>query len=93
MGRVVIPKYRVEVRGNFTRMGHEISPMIWRGRVSKKGLEAYRQKMNLSFMPGGVNQHIGEKSGYLPHISFAKIVRQRDGHIMTQVMAPMFEAI
>ena len=93
MGHSVTPKYRVEVRGNFTRMGIGLTPAAWRGKVSEQRLEEYRQSMNQSFLPGGVNEHVSRADGFVHHISYARIVRQSDGQIMCAVRAPMFEII
>ena len=93
MGRIITPKYRVEVKGNFNRMGLTHTPAAWRGKVSEKALEDYRQSTNKSFLIGGVNEHISKADGFVHHISYARIVRQADGAVMCEVKAPMFEAV
>ena len=93
MGRIVTPKYRVEVRGNWNRMGKALTPQAWSGRVSEKRLEEYRQAMNRSFNKGGSNFHLAKSDGFIYHMSSARIVRQSDGVVMCEVQMPAFEVV
>lgn len=92
MGRVVTPTYRVEVRMNVGSM----TPFCWDcrrdGRPTVKNLEAWRQKYNQSFQPGGVNGP-RKADDVILHISRAKVIRQSTGEVVAETVAPMFEVV
>lgn len=105
MGRVTTPEYRVEYRSNLLAMGivaadgrsvvdgRPVHIQAWRGRANRKNLEAWRQAMNKSFLPGGSNEHISRAFNAVEHITMARIVRQRDHACPAEVHAPMFEVV
>ena len=93
MGRSVTPKYRVEVSGS----GCNMTPFCWNGkqdgRANQKNLDAWRERMNASFQPGGTNWHVSEAFNSVPHISTATLIRQRDDEVVAVSKAPMFEVV
>lgn len=109
MGKTVTPTYRVEYRDNLLVMGktsadcrsridgHPVLTMAWNGkmdgRANKVNLERWRCGINASFYPPGMNAHLAKAYGIVPHISFARLVRQRDGAVVAEVRAPMFEVV
>jgi hypothetical protein len=103
MGRIVTPKYRVEYADNLlalrktapdtrTSDGRQYCTVAWRdGRPTQKALEEWRLSTNRSFLPGGANCHITRAYDIIPHIYYARIVRQSDGAEVCHVRAPSFE--
>ena len=91
MGRSVTPTYRVEVRAN-VNMG---TTYTWdgkiHGRANEANLEKWRKALNASFQPKGVNWHVSDSLGVVPHICRATLIRQRTGEVVAEVTAPMFE--
>jgi hypothetical protein len=87
MGRIITPKYRVEAQDNQGAWQHS----VWRGRVSVKALEQWRDGMNQSFQRGGVNEHVSNGLGFVLHYSNCRIVDQRNSNIVAAFRAPMFE--
>lgn len=72
MGRIIVPKYRLELIEKAIN-GHTY-PAIqsWRGLVSMKRLIKYINSFEKSTMKGGVNSHIGPRK-----IIQAKIINQK----------------
>ena len=94
MGRTVTPKYRIEVRANgLTVMSDYPWDSKHYGRATDKNLEKWRTGMNASFQPGGVNEHISEARGTIPHISVAKLICQRTGEVVAMTKMPVFEVV
>jgi hypothetical protein len=107
MGKIVTPAYRIEYRDNLLAMRKTASdgrsridglPVLiasWRGkdygRATVANIEAWRQGMNKSFATGGTNEHLTKAYGIIPHIYFARIVRQSDDKVIAETKAPMFE--
>jgi hypothetical protein len=89
MGRIVTPKYRVEVRTNNPAVG--LTPFAWQGRPTQAKLEAWRQQYNASFQLGGVNAHVSTE--VVLHIVSAKIVHQATGRVVAETTMPMFEVV
>lgn len=90
MGRSYTPTYRVEYRD---QKGWHIEAWIAkdRGRPTKDNIKRWRDAMHESFKPGGVNEQVTELYGFLPHISKARIIHQREAAIVAEFTAPMFE--
>lgn len=88
MGKSITPKYRVECRdqGGWQRA-------CWRGLPTEHRLEQWRQAMNETFQPLGTNWQVSVGLGYVPHISHAKIVRQKDARVVATTAMPMFEVV
>ena len=93
MGHSITPTFRAEVKAN---IGH-YSSFSWdckvNGRPSQKNVDSYRVHMNRSFAPGGVNDHISQSRGVIPHISEVKVIRQSTGEVVATSNAPMFEVV
>jgi len=104
MGRIITPKYRVEYRDNALALGWTRPDMVskidgrpcytaaWRGRATPERLEDWRKKTNQSYQEGECNAHIRPR-GTIPHVSFARIVRQSDDREMATATMPTFEAM
>lgn len=96
MGRIITPKYRVEITACNDMHGHH-TPSVWHcrdyGRPTAKNLEAWRQAENRSYLNNGVNQHISQHLGFVLHISKCRIVNQFTDETVCEVSAPMFECI
>lgn len=107
MGKIVTPAYRVEYRDNHLAMRisapdglsrvdrKPVHMMAWNrtdGRPTAERLEAWRKSYNASFQSGGANAHVSEAFGSIPHIYWARIVRQRDDAVICEANAPAFEA-
>lgn len=95
MGTSYTPTYRVEYNDSpfcVAWNGIETWDCKNYGRPSVKNLTEWRNRRNASMQAGGVNQHIPQALGYIPHISHARIVRQTTGEVVTEFTMPMFEA-
>ncbi len=64
------------------------------GDANQENLEEWRTTLNDSFQPGGVNEHISEARGVIPHIVSAKLIHQRTGEMVaeTEMEMPAFVA-
>ena len=106
MGRIVTPTYRIEYRDNLLSLGKSAPDMIsktdrnpvyaaaWdRRKTTTTNLEEWRIGMNKSFQKDGANYHISKSYDIIPHIYFARIVRQRDNKVMCETKAPPFEVV
>jgi hypothetical protein len=49
--------------------------------------------MNASFQPGGVNEHITEARGVVPHIISAKLIHQHTKEVVAETEMPSFEVV
>lgn len=80
MGRTVKSKYRVE----FDTLSGHMTPSCWRtkihGRATADNLAKYAEHLNASFLPGGVNEHVGVDGTIL----FAYLIRQSDGEVIAR---------
>lgn len=95
MGRIVTPKYRIEILHTNDRRGN-FAPCAWRreyGRANQANLERWRQNQNRSYLPDGINHHISDSAGFIVHISRARIVNQLTGNVVCEVKGPMFEIV
>lgn len=92
MGRSTTPTYRVEFVANVP-----MSMGAWNGKINGRATDAnaerYRQSMNQSFQPGGVNSHVTEAHGVVPHISKVVVIRQSSNAVVATAQAPMFEVV
>jgi hypothetical protein len=105
MGRIVTPKYRVEYADNLLALkktapdtrtldGRDLCSVAWReDRPTAKALEDWRRTTNRSFLPGGANEHVTRAYDIVPHIYYARVVRQSDGAQVCEVRAPLFEIV
>lgn len=92
MGRSVTPPYRLEMSG--------VTASAWRvktqygipgdGTPNDANLMRYLLAYVNSLKLGGSNQHISKALGYIPYPTWARIVRQSDGHVMASWTAPPF---
>lgn len=93
MGRSYTPTYRVETKEN-PRTAH-ISTTCWNvksyGRPTQANVDKWRDAMNASFQPGGVNDHCNLPGGEVRHVRMARVVRQSSGEVVMTSNAPMFE--
>ena len=91
MGKVVTPKYRIELTCiNFIAKRRETHKTVYRGKVSDAAAKKYRDEMNKSLRSGGTNEHLRKgKSDY----SNAYIVNQKTGETVAQYIAPKFETV
>jgi hypothetical protein len=88
MGKIVTPKWRVEVQDN-TGVKNQFA---WReGRPTLKALEAWRNGFNQSFKKDGVNYHLSKSLGFILCYGNCQIVEQRTGRVVVEYKAPMFE--
>lgn len=109
MGKIITPTYRVEYRDNLLAMGktsgdcrsridgRPVLSMAWNGKedgwANETNLEAWRKGYNASFQPAGSNAHLAAAFGIVPHISFARLVRQSNDTVVAEVRMPMFEVV
>jgi len=93
MGRVTTPKYRAEFRTNAKTY---LTPACWNcrtmGRPTAENAEKYRQRLNASFQPGGVNgpRYPGD---VIVHVNRVLIVNQFTNQVVAEANAPMFEVV
>lgn len=94
MGRNTIPTHRIEVRTNDTSAPPYCAwDSKYHGRANQKNLEKWRITMNASFQPGGVNAHITEAHGIVPHIISAKLIHQKTNAVVAETQMPAFEVV
>ena len=87
MGYTITPKYRIELADRVMQ-----NPMAWTGgRATQVNLEKYIFVYAKGLEVGGVNQHIAKALGYVPYPTYARIVRQQDGHVMATWKAGTFQ--
>lgn len=103
MGKIT-PTYRVEYRDNHLAFGivgadaisrvdrRAVHVMAWDGRPSDAALDAWRRDLNGSFAAGGANAHLATALGSVPHVYWARIVRQSTNEVVAETAAPAFEA-
>lgn len=93
MGRSVTPTHRVEV---VTNVGTQ-TPFSWNrkdsGAPNVKNLAKWREALNASFAPKGVNAHLSDALGVVLHVSKATLIHQRSDDIVAVVNAPLFEVV
>ena len=94
MGRTVTPTHRIELRTNDLKV-MESYPWDSKhyGAANRGNLEEWRTVMNASFQPGGVNEHITEARGIVPHIISAKLIHQRTNEVVAETVMPAFEVV
>jgi hypothetical protein len=94
MGKSYTPTYRIEAVLNDSCLGVLYTWDSKRhGRPTVANLEQWRQATNRSFQPGGVNWHVSQSAGTVPHISAAKLVRQSNRAVVAEIKAPLFEVV
>ena len=87
MGRSYTPKYRAQYRDQ--RGWQDIS---YRHKATDADAEKFRQGLNKSFQPGGVNYHLSEAAGYILHASKVEVLRNvKHAYVVATASAPMFE--
>jgi len=100
MGRLITPKYALYYRDNTPGLLEQSGawnvtdrnyPGSGYGRPTAANLERWVRAFNKSMSPGEVNHHVSKALGYLLHVSNARIVRQKDGRVMAEYRAPLFE--
>lgn len=95
MGRITTPAYRVEYRDNLS--GRTVQTMAWHGsrdgRANAANLEKWRRAYNRSFGPNGTNAHLARAYGLIPHIHYARLIRQSDGKLIAETTMPAFEVV
>lgn len=86
----ITPTHRIEV---FTTDLTVMSDYPWDskhyGDANQENLEEWRTVLNASFQPGGVNEHISEARGVIPHIVSAKLIHQRTGEVTAETAMEM----
>ena len=89
MGRDYTPKYRIEFEGNF-----HLEACAWTDTrpPTDRRLEKTCRSLNESFR-AGCNQHIGDGLGYIPYLSGAKVIYQKNGTEVASWKAPAFEVM
>ncbi len=89
MGRDYTPKYRIEFAGNF-----HLEDCAWTDtrRPTDRLLEKHCRSLNESFR-AGCNQHIADGLGYIPYLTLAKVVYQKNGNVVASWQAPAFEVM
>ena len=94
MGRSITPAYRIETMDN-ERPGLWRQFACWDGKrfhwPTAAKLEQWRQDLNASFLPGGVNAHLSSQA--VLHVYRARVIRQSDGAMVTETTAPTFEVL
>ncbi len=93
MGRSVTPTFRAEVKGsgwNFDMFGWDCKT---NGRPTQMNVDQYRWSLNKSFQPGGVNFHVSDSRGVIPHVSTVRVIRQSTGEVVAESKAAMFEVV
>ena len=93
MGRVTTPTFRAEFR---TNVPVNLTDAAWNcrtmGRPTVENAEAYRQRLNASFQPGGVNGP-RKDDDVIIHVNRVRIVRQSNNEVVAEANAPMFEVV
>jgi hypothetical protein len=94
MGKSTTPEHRIELRTNDLKV---MDSYPWDskhyGAATNENLEEWRTVMNASFQPGGVNEHITEARGVVPHIISAKLIHQHSQAIVAETGMPAFEVV
>jgi len=96
MGRSTTSTYRIEAAANvagFSFFGWDCKTY---GRPTTQNAEKWRRATNESFQPEGVNWHISQAWGVVPHITQVRIVAQkgpRAGQVVAETRMPMFEVV
>lgn len=93
MGRSTTPTFRAEVKGNnwnFEMFGWDCKR---NGRPTQANVDRYRDSLNKSFQPGGVNWHVSESRGVVAHVSEVRVIRQAGGEVVAVSKAPLFEVV
>lgn len=96
MGRVITPTYRVEAAVNVLGFSFFGWDCRINGRPTVKNAEKWRRATNESFQPNGVNWHVSQATGVVPHITQVRIVAQkgpRTGEVVAETKMPMFEVV
>ena len=92
MGRTTTPTFRAELTTNVRNVN--LTDAAWNcrtmGRPTVENAEAYRQRLNASFAPGGVNGPVRDTDVVI-HVSRVRIVRQSNNEVVAEAVAPMFE--
>ena len=93
MGKIVKPKYRVEMTG--------VTPAAWRvkgygqvpgyGKPTDANLEKFVHGYAKSLEIGGVNEHVSKALGHVPYPTSARIVDQDTGAVVASWKAGMFQ--
>lgn len=84
------PTHRVEVcTTDLTVMSDYPWDSKHYGAATKENLEEWRTTLNASFQPGGVNEHISEARGVIPHIVSAKLILQSTGEVTAETAMDM----
>ena len=94
MSRSTTPTHRIELRANDLKV-MESYPWDSKhyGAATRDNLEEWRTTMNASFQPGGVNEHITEARGTVPHIISAKLIHQQTNAVVAETKMPAFEVV
>lgn len=98
MGKTYTPAYRAEYRDQqgWHVMSWEVRSrygMTAHGAPTEANAEKLRRALNRSFRRDGVNAHVADLLGFVPHVSAVRIVRQDSGRVVVDVRAPMFEVV
>lgn len=89
MGRDYTPKYRIEFAGNF-----HLTNCAWTdpGRPTDRRLEKHCRSLNESFR-AGCNQHLIKGLGYIPYLTSARVIYQKNDQVVASWQAPAFEVM
>lgn len=96
MGRIITPRYRVEIADGFLRkaLGLE-SSTSWdprrHGPANDQSLERYVFRYAQGFEHGGPNFRISRRLGFVPYPREARIVDQRTGRTVASWKAGLFQ--
>jgi len=96
MGHSYTPKFRVEYTDNNPKaLGQKLSvrkSMGWtHGVASASKLIEWREAMNKSFLPDGVNSHVSKE--FIYQIVNCRLVNQFTDEVVAEFKAPMFEVM
>jgi hypothetical protein len=102
MGRSTTPAYRIEMRlsqnpgsGRTVTASWSAWSVKYDGRPTPENLERYVMRDAKSHEFGGVNHRNSVALGYVPYITWARIVDQRPGHkgeVVAEWQAAQFQA-
>jgi hypothetical protein len=94
MEKSTTPKHRIELRTNdLTVMEDYPWDSKHYGAATDENLEEWRNVMNASFQPGGVNEHITDARGVVPHIIAAKLIHQSTNAVSAETEMAVFELV
>jgi len=93
MGRSTTPRYRIDAVMTNRRSYVQAWNCERYGTPTLKSAARWREAINKSFLPGGVNFGISESLGRIERVFNFQVIDQRDNRVVVDYKAPMFEVV